>query len=65
MVEQAGLKGRRVGDAEVSTKHANFIVNRGKATAKDVTTLIAAVKRTVKARTGQALELEVKIVGEA
>lgn len=65
LVEQAGLKGRRVGDAEVSTKHANFIVNRGNATAKDVTTLIAAVKRTVKARTGQALELEVKIVGEA
>ncbi len=65
LIEQAGLKGRRVGDAEVSTRHANFIVNRGKATAKDVTTLIAALKRTVKARTGQALELEVKIVGEA
>lgn len=65
LVEQSGLKGRRVGDAEVSTKHANFIVNRGKATAKDVRDLIAVVKRTVKARTGQALELEVKIVGEA
>ena len=64
LVEQAGLKGRRVGDAEVSTKHANFIVNRGQARAKDVTTLIAAVKRAVKARTGQSLELEVKIVGE-
>ncbi len=64
LVEQAGLKGRRVGDAEVSTKHANFIVNRGAATAKDVTALIAAVKRNVKARTGQGLELEVKIVGE-
>jgi UDP-N-acetylmuramate dehydrogenase len=65
LVEQAGLKGRRVGDAEVSSKHANFIVNRGAATARDVATLIAAVKRTVRARTGQALELEVKIVGEA
>ena len=63
LIEQAGLKGCRVGDAEVSIKHANFIVNRGQAKAADVTALIAKVKRTVKARTGRALDLELTVIG--
>ena len=64
LIEQAGLKGCRVGAAEVSTKHANFIVNRGGAKAADVTALIAKVKRVVKARTGLALALELHVIGE-
>ncbi|MFO0774616.1 MAG: UDP-N-acetylmuramate dehydrogenase [Nitrospiraceae bacterium] len=64
VIEEAGLKGLRVGDAEVSTKHANFIVNVGAATAADVTTLIEQVKQRVKASSGIQLELELKVVGE-
>jgi len=64
LIEQAGLKGRRVGDAQVSEKHANFIVNRGQARAKDVVELISLVKDKVHRRFGTALELEVELVGE-
>jgi len=64
VIEAAGLKGRRVGDAEVSTKHGNFIVNRGRAKAADVIALIGAVRRAVKRRTGVKLDLELKIVGD-
>jgi UDP-N-acetylmuramate dehydrogenase len=55
----------RVGDAEVSTKHGNFIVNRGDATADDVIHLIQKVRRVIQQRAGVRLELELKIVGEA
>jgi UDP-N-acetylmuramate dehydrogenase len=65
VVEAAGLKGARVGDAEVSIKHANFIVNRGHATAKDVLALIRKVRREVFQKTGVKLELELKLVGQA
>ena len=65
LVESAGLKGLRIGDAEVSTKHGNFIVNRGHATAADVIDLIKEVRRIIKQKTGVRLELELKIVGEA
>lgn len=64
LIEAAGLKGFRIGDAQVSEKHANFIVNRGDASADDVMELIAQVRRTVKKKTGVKLQLELKIVGE-
>jgi len=64
LIEAAGFKGTRVGDAEVSTKHGNFIVNRGRACAADVIALIAKVRRAIRRRTGVRLDLELKIVGE-
>jgi UDP-N-acetylmuramate dehydrogenase len=65
LIESCGLKGKRIGAAEVSLKHANFIVNKGDATAKDIEELIILVQETVKRRTGVELEREVQIVGEA
>lgn len=65
VVEAAGLKGACVGDAQVSEKHANFIVNQGKASAKDVLALIRKVRGQVARKTGVKLELELKLVGEA
>ena len=64
LIEASGLKGRRVGDAMVSEKHANFIINRGHATARDVERLIAEVRERVAADSGVVLELEVRVVGE-
>lgn len=64
LIEAAGFKGTRVGDAEVSTKHGNFIVNRGRACAADVIALIAKVRSAIRRRTGVRLDLELKIVGE-
>lgn len=65
LIEAAGLKGCRIGGAEVSAKHANFIINRGKATAADIEQLIDHVQRTVADRHGVSLKHEVRIVGEA
>ena len=65
LLEAAGLKGARVGDAEVSMKHGNFIVNRGHASAADVIQLIGKVRQTIKRKAGVRLDLELKIVGEA
>ncbi len=64
LIEEAGLKGSRVGDAQVSTKHANFLVNLGRARASDMLQLIANIQREVFRRTGILLELEWKVVGE-
>lgn len=64
LIEAAGLKGRRIGGAMVSEKHANFIVNTGKATAADIEALIEEVIATVQQRAGVRLEPEVRIVGE-
>jgi len=65
LIEAAGLKGRRLGGAEVSAKHANFIVNpEGTASAADIETLIATVQAEVQARFGVELLREVRIVGE-
>jgi UDP-N-acetylmuramate dehydrogenase len=64
LIDQLGLKGYRIGDAQVSRKHANFIVNRGQASVDDVLTLIDLVKRQVCAHTGIVLEEEIHIVGE-
>jgi UDP-N-acetylmuramate dehydrogenase len=55
----------RIGDAEVSTKHGNFIVNRGHASAADVIGLIQKIRRMIKQKAGVKLDLELKIVGEA
>lgn len=65
LIESCGLKGRRIGGAEVSTKHANFIVTDASATARDIEELIGLVRDTVKQEAGVHLEQEVRIVGEA
>ena len=64
LIEELGLKGVSIGDAQVSEKHGNFIVNRKKATAADILSLIEMVRRTVFEKTGRTLETEVKVVGE-
>ena len=64
LIEAAGLKGYRIGGAEVSPKHANFIINTGDATATDIEALIDHVRHTVKERHGVDLQHEVRIVGE-
>jgi UDP-N-acetylenolpyruvoylglucosamine reductase len=64
LIEGCGLKGKRIGGAEVSEKHANFIVNVGNATATDIENLIEEVRATVEARTGVQLHPEVRIIGE-
>jgi UDP-N-acetylmuramate dehydrogenase len=64
MVEELGLKGYRIGDAQVSEKHAGFIINRGQATARDVLALIQYVREQVQAAYGIWLETEVRIIGE-
>jgi UDP-N-acetylmuramate dehydrogenase len=64
LIEEAGLKGIRTGDAQISEKHGNFIVNRGHATAGEILFLIALVQQRVFEATGHALETEVRIIGE-
>jgi UDP-N-acetylmuramate dehydrogenase len=64
LIEEAGLKGRAVGGARVSERHANFIVTRRGARAQDVEDLIRLVQETVLARSGVRLETEVRMVGE-
>lgn len=64
LIEACGLKGMVIGGAQVSEKHANFIVNRGGATAADIENLIDTVERTVAERTGAHLQREVRIIGE-
>jgi UDP-N-acetylmuramate dehydrogenase len=64
LIEEAGLKGRQVGGAEISPLHANFIVNRGGARAADVLALIELARQTVRERFGVELELEIELVGE-
>ncbi|MDO8990650.1 MAG: UDP-N-acetylmuramate dehydrogenase [Sideroxyarcus sp.] len=64
LIEGCGLKGKRIGGAEVSEKHANFIVNVGGATAADIESLIIEVRATVLQQTGVELQPEVRIVGE-
>jgi UDP-N-acetylmuramate dehydrogenase len=64
LVDQCGLKGRRVGDAQISHLHANIIVNLGHATARDVRGLIALAQDAVKTKFGLMLEPEIKFVGE-
>jgi UDP-N-acetylmuramate dehydrogenase len=62
LVEECGLKGTRIGDAEISTKHGNFILNKGNATFEDVMNLIELVRKEVLKRRGIQLELEIKVI---
>ena len=61
LIEEAGLKGRKVGGAEVSSVHANYVMNRGDASGSDVRELIDLIVETVKDRSGVTLEVEVDI----
>lgn len=63
LIEQCGLKGRCVGGAQVSKKHAGFIVNRGEATCSDVLGLVKLIQDTVLAETGVELECEIRMTG--
>jgi len=65
LIEDCGLKGKRIGGAVVSGKHANFIINENKATASDIESLIELIQETVKQQRGILLQTEVRIVGEA
>lgn len=62
LIEDCGLKGERVGDAEVSVKHAGFIINRGSATAEDILALEDKIKEKVMSRFGVELEREVRLI---
>lgn len=64
LIDAAGLKGYRVGDAVISEKHANFFINEGNATAEDVRVLIAEAWHAVREQFGVELELEVELVGD-
>lgn len=63
LIEEVGLKGIAIGDAQISSLHANFIVNRGKATARDVLSLIRMIGKKVEKEKDITFELEIKIVG--
>ncbi|HUN66043.1 MAG TPA: UDP-N-acetylmuramate dehydrogenase [Bacteroidota bacterium] len=65
LIEEAGMKGHRIGNAQVSDRHANFVVNLGSASAADVLALIEETQKIVFERTGIHLELEIKLVGFA
>ena len=62
-IDKAGLKGIKIGDAEISPIHANFFVNHGKAKAKDIVKLIRLARETVQGKFGIMLDLEVKTLG--
>ena len=63
LIDQCGLKGRRVGGAQVSAKHAGFVINTGTATCADVLALTDEIRATVLRETGIALELEIRRLG--
>ena len=64
LIEDSGLKGKSVGDAQVSEKHSGFIINKGSATAKDILDLIAIVQHKVKEKFNVDLYTEVRVIGE-
>jgi UDP-N-acetylmuramate dehydrogenase len=64
LIEAAGLKGVRVGDAQISPKHANFIVNHGRARANDICALIHLAQEKVSQKFGVQLELEIEVIGK-
>jgi len=63
LIDECGLKGHTVGGAQVSTQHANYIINKGTATASDVLKVIEHIRKTVAKKTGVTLELECKVIG--
>ena len=64
LIDQAGLKGCKVGDAEVSTLHAGFVINKGKATAQEVLELTDKIKEEVKKKFNEDITLEIEVIGE-
>lgn len=64
LIDDAGLRGYRVGDAQVSEKHCGFVINRGHATASEVRQLMEDVQRIVKENSGVTIEPEVRMIGE-
>ncbi|MBL6685350.1 MAG: UDP-N-acetylmuramate dehydrogenase [Methylophilaceae bacterium] len=64
LIEESGLKGYQIGGAQVSEKHANFIINRGNASASDIENLITYIKAEVFKQTKIILETEIRIIGE-
>ena len=64
LIEASGLKGKRIGNAEISKIHGNFFINTGDAKATDVKALIDLARKTVKEKTGVDLELEIELAGE-
>lgn len=63
LIDECGLKGYSVGDAEVSTKHAGFVINKGNATANDVLNLVEIIKKSIFDKFGKVIELEIEILG--
>jgi len=64
LIEAAGLKGKRIGNAEISAIHANFFINHGQTNAKDVKALIDLARNEISEKFGVSLELEIELVGE-
>lgn len=64
LIDECGLKGKQVGKAKVSDKHAGFIINEGNATASDIIELIDFIKKSVYKQTGKQIDLEIEIIGE-
>ncbi len=64
LIEDAGLKGMTIGDAQISNKHCGFIINKGNATAKDIYNLIIYIQKTIYERFGVKLEPEIKLIGK-
>lgn len=63
LIDEAGLKGYSVGDAEISTKHSGFVINKGNATAKEVLELVEHIQQTIEQKFGKKVELEIEIMG--
>ena len=63
LIDECGLKGYTIGGAQVSTKHAGFIINKGNATSKDVINLIEHIKKEVYNKFAKKIELEIEIIG--
>jgi UDP-N-acetylmuramate dehydrogenase len=64
LIEEVGLKGTRIGDAEISEAHANFFLNKGNASANDIAALIALVRDRVAEKFNVELELEIQFIGD-
>ena len=64
LIDECGLKGYNIGGAEVSTKHAGFVVNKGNAKAKDILNLVKYISEKVYEKFGKKIELEVQVIGE-
>lgn len=64
LIDECGLKGKQIGGAKVSEKHAGFIVNTGNATSKDIIDLIKYVQNVVYGKSNKKIELEIEIIGE-